>query len=296
MDFGAVMTATCLAAALGTLAHGAWRQLPDRDGAGDGRELLLPSRWRSRWGRAGASALGAVLLSGVAFFALTLLGVRERIIDALPASLRHAIAVGIGLFVRSSGSPRPASSSARRAPASCTSATSRARRRWSRASGCSRRWRSSRAAVPRRAPLGHRARDRGSRGVSGSCIGRVWSRRRRRSRRRSCNSTSPARSSRARLPAVLLFLFMAVFDAVGTLVAIGEQGGFFRDGRLPRARRALLADSAGDRRWRRASAPRPSPPTSRAPPASPRAPAPASPTSSPPRASSPRSSARRSCA
>jgi AGZA family xanthine/uracil permease-like MFS transporter len=44
-------------------------------------------------------ALGAVLLSGVAFFALTLLGIRERIIDALPASLRHAIAVGIGLFV-----------------------------------------------------------------------------------------------------------------------------------------------------------------------------------------------------
>jgi AGZA family xanthine/uracil permease-like MFS transporter len=47
------------------------------------------------------------------------------------------------------------------------------------------------------------------------------------------------------LPAVLIFLFMAVFDAIGTLVAIGEQGGFFRDGRLPRARRALLADSAG---------------------------------------------------
>jgi AGZA family xanthine/uracil permease-like MFS transporter len=47
------------------------------------------------------------------------------------------------------------------------------------------------------------------------------------------------------LPAVLIFLFMAVFDAIGTLVAIGEQGGFFRDGKLPRARRALLADSAG---------------------------------------------------
>ena len=43
----------------------------------------------------------------------------------------------------------------------------------------------------------------------------------------------------------VIFLFMAVFDAIGTLIAIGEQGGFLRDGRLPRATPALMADSSG---------------------------------------------------
>jgi xanthine/uracil/vitamin C permease (AzgA family) len=59
----------------------------------------------------------------VAFFALTVLGIRERIVDALPASLRHAIAVGIRLFVALLGSRRRASSSVRRTRASSTSAT-----------------------------------------------------------------------------------------------------------------------------------------------------------------------------
>ena len=38
---------------------------------------------------------------------------------------------------------------------------------------------------------------------------------------------------------------MAVFDAVGTLVGIGEQGGFMKEGKLPRAGRALTADASG---------------------------------------------------
>jgi AGZA family xanthine/uracil permease-like MFS transporter len=38
---------------------------------------------------------------------------------------------------------------------------------------------------------------------------------------------------------------MAVFDAIGTLIGIGEQGGFMKDGKLPRAGRALTADASG---------------------------------------------------
>jgi AGZA family xanthine/uracil permease-like MFS transporter len=49
----------------------------------------------------------------------------------------------------------------------------------------------------------------------------------------------------AMIPVVVIFLFMAVFDAIGTLIAIGEQAGFLRDGRLPRATPALMADSSG---------------------------------------------------
>jgi AGZA family xanthine/uracil permease-like MFS transporter len=49
----------------------------------------------------------------------------------------------------------------------------------------------------------------------------------------------------AMVPVVVVFLFMAVFDAIGTLIGIGQQGGFLRDGRLPRATPALMADSSG---------------------------------------------------
>lgn len=44
---------------------------------------------------------------------------------------------------------------------------------------------------------------------------------------------------------VFVFLFLALFDSVGTLVGVGEQAGLMRDGTLPRAREALLADAVG---------------------------------------------------
>ena len=44
---------------------------------------------------------------------------------------------------------------------------------------------------------------------------------------------------------VFVFLFIDLFDTMGTLVGVGERGGFMVNGRLPRANRALLADSTG---------------------------------------------------
>ena len=44
---------------------------------------------------------------------------------------------------------------------------------------------------------------------------------------------------------IFVFFFLALFDSVGTLVAVGEQAGLMRDGTLPRARGALLADAVG---------------------------------------------------
>jgi AGZA family xanthine/uracil permease-like MFS transporter len=49
----------------------------------------------------------------------------------------------------------------------------------------------------------------------------------------------------AMVPVVVIFLFMAVFDAIGTLIGVGQQAGLLRDGRLPRATPALMADSSG---------------------------------------------------
>jgi AGZA family xanthine/uracil permease-like MFS transporter len=49
----------------------------------------------------------------------------------------------------------------------------------------------------------------------------------------------------AMIPVIVIFLFMAVFDAIGTLIGVSERAGYLKDGRLPRATRALLADSSG---------------------------------------------------
>jgi AGZA family xanthine/uracil permease-like MFS transporter len=49
----------------------------------------------------------------------------------------------------------------------------------------------------------------------------------------------------AMAPVVAIFLFMVFFDTVGTLVGVTQQAGLMRDGRLPRARQAFVADAAG---------------------------------------------------
>jgi len=46
-------------------------------------------------------------------------------------------------------------------------------------------------------------------------------------------------------PYVVVFLFMDMFDTVGTLIGVSEQAGFMRDGKLPRANRALMSDAIG---------------------------------------------------
>jgi len=47
------------------------------------------------------------------------------------------------------------------------------------------------------------------------------------------------------VPIIFTFFFLDLFDSIGSLIGIAEQGGFMRDGQLPRAREALLADAIG---------------------------------------------------
>jgi adenine/guanine/hypoxanthine permease len=51
--------------------------------------------------------------------------------------------------------------------------------------------------------------------------------------------------SPAMLPFVFVFLFMLIFDAIGTLIAVCEQAGFMKGNKLPRAREAMLSDAIG---------------------------------------------------
>jgi AGZA family xanthine/uracil permease-like MFS transporter len=55
----------------------------------------------------------------------------------------------------------------------------------------------------------------------------------------------PALLNPSMAPVVMVFLFMALFDTVGTLVGVGSQAGLMRDGKLARAGRAFVADASG---------------------------------------------------
>ncbi|MBI4160830.1 MAG: NCS2 family permease, partial [Acidobacteria bacterium] len=243
MDFGAVMTATCLAAGIATWAMGIAANYPIALAPAMGQNvffLTVVAGMGVRW----ETALAAVFLSGAAFFLLTLCRIRGWLLDAVPEGLKHAIAVGIGLFIaflglagagiveKAEGSGLLRLGDLSRAPTRVALAgllvaaallargirsgvlagiLASAGLAW--ALGLV-EWQGVVAAPPSLAPTFLRLDLRGV--------------------------LDPAL-----LPIVLLFLFMAMFDAIGTLIGVGEQGGFLRDGRLPRATPALLADSSG---------------------------------------------------
>jgi len=99
MDQGAVFVATCLAAALGSLVMGLYANYPVALAPGMGLNAYFTYGVVGGMGYTWQVALGAVFLSGLIFFALSLFRVRERIIDAIPHSLKLAISAGIGFFL-----------------------------------------------------------------------------------------------------------------------------------------------------------------------------------------------------
>jgi len=99
MDKGALITATILAAALGTLLAGLWANVPFAMAPGMGLNAFFAYSLVIGKGVTWQTALGVVFISGVIFFLLTVLGVRRHVIAAIPFELRLAIAAGIGLFI-----------------------------------------------------------------------------------------------------------------------------------------------------------------------------------------------------
>jgi len=95
----AVFVATCLAAAVGSLIMGFYANYPIGMAPGMGLNAYFAYAVVLGMGIPWQSALGAVFISGCLFLAISLLGVRERIINGIPPSLRRAITVGIGLFL-----------------------------------------------------------------------------------------------------------------------------------------------------------------------------------------------------
>jgi AGZA family xanthine/uracil permease-like MFS transporter len=243
MDFGAVMTATCISAAIATFAMGLLANYPIALAPGMGENFFFLTVCVTM-GVAWETALAAVFISGVVFILLTFLKIREMIIDAIPMSLKHAIAVGIGLFIayiglvgagiaeksetgmlmRLGDLSRPATLVA--CAGLVVTITLMARRiRGAILIGILLstvlawllglvEWQGLVAAPPSMAPTFMKLDLDGLLHL-------------------------------AMVPVIVIFLFMAVFDAIGTLIGVSERAGYLKDGKLPRATRALLADSSG---------------------------------------------------
>ena len=99
MDFGAVFVATCAAAAFGSLVMGVYANYPVALAPGMGLNAFFTYGVVLGMGHSWQVALGAVLVAGVIFVALSVLPVREWIINSIPQTLKMAISAGIGLFL-----------------------------------------------------------------------------------------------------------------------------------------------------------------------------------------------------
>jgi len=97
MDFGAVMTATIIAAGVTTILMGLVTNYPFALASGMGLNAFFAFVVAAQFGW--QAALGAVFISGVVFFILSVSGLISRIDAAVPASLKSAVAAGIGLFI-----------------------------------------------------------------------------------------------------------------------------------------------------------------------------------------------------
>ena len=243
MDFGAVMVATCLASAFATLLMGVLANYPIGVAPAMGHNFYFAFTVCVAMQVPWQVALGAVAIAGLLFIATATVGLRERLIVVIPASLKHAMAVGIGLLVGLIGlqwggliadspgtlvtlgdlSSRPTLLTLF---GLVTIAILMAR------------------GVPGALLIGMFAST-----LLGLAMGIV--------QYQGLIAAPPSLSptllrldlagalSTAMLPVILIFFFLALFDSVGTLVGVASHAGLMRDGMLPRARQALLADAAG---------------------------------------------------
>ncbi|HLA84257.1 MAG TPA: NCS2 family permease [Thermoguttaceae bacterium] len=284
LDFGAVMTATCLAAAVATALMGLYARWPIGLAPGMGENFFfvfsaLPAAGAmiAAGARDGSIdpattadwriALGVVFISGLLFMLLTLFGIREMVYQAISPSMRHAIAIGIGLFIALIG------------------------------------MRNARLVVPDAAPpridphfaspdlvvfffglfltaalFARKTRGAIVWGILGATLfaavlklGLAWAPEfiarsplvvesdLMKHFHPSWKVVSPPPSitptllkmdlvnalSWTMMPFILIFLFMDVFDTLGTLIGVTEQAGLAKDGQLPRLRQAMMSDAVG---------------------------------------------------
>lgn len=99
MDKAALITVTITAAAIGTLLAGIWAKVPFAMAPGMGLNAFFTYTLVMGSGVDWQTALGVVFISGIVFLLLTITGIRTKIVHVIPLSLRLAVGAGIGLFI-----------------------------------------------------------------------------------------------------------------------------------------------------------------------------------------------------
>ncbi len=242
MDRDAVFVATCLASAIGSLLMGLLANYPIGQAPGMGINAVFTFGLVKGMGLPWETALGAVFLSGLLFVLVSLLRVREWFVNAIPASLKHAITAGVGLFLallalHAAGIVAPSPDTL------VTLGNIKSPPALLAMGGFLLMVVLDRRGVPGAILLGILAVTVGSVALGLSSFKGVFS---------APPSLMPtlfkadvrAALDPAVLGVVLSFFLMSLFETSGTLIAIAQRGGFLDDrGRLPRLERALLADS-----------------------------------------------------
>ncbi|MBN1870444.1 MAG: NCS2 family permease [Candidatus Omnitrophica bacterium] len=251
MDFDAVMVATCVASAIACFTMAILANYPIALAPGMGHNVYFAfvacpivasilgdkspvEPWQV--------ALGAIFISGMIFIFFSFFGLRERIITAVPASLRNAIAVGIGLLIALVGfewsgitAPNPATYVAMgnlNSPPVLLSLFGLL------VISC----------LMARHVIGAVLIGMVITAIVGIVTGIAA----------FSGFTSPIPSLKPTflklsfsgalsigfLELVFVFFFLDLFDTVGTLIGVGEKAGFMKDNQLPRAKEALFSDAS----------------------------------------------------
>ncbi len=243
MPVDGVLFATCISSAIATLIMGLWANYPIALAPGMSLNAYFTYSIVVGRGIPWQTALGVVFLSGVLFLLLTLTKFREQIVNGIPDSLKFGTAGGIGLFIAFIG------------------------------------LRNARIVIANKATfvgMGHLADPQVllaagglifiailmARRIGGAILigivaitlagiplglahwpGHFFSLPHPSGTFLQLDLRSAAKIGLGEL--IFVFFFVDLFDNVGTLVGVCEEGGFLRDGKLPHASRALLSDAFG---------------------------------------------------
>jgi adenine/guanine/hypoxanthine permease len=285
MDFGAVMTATCISSAIATAIMGLYARYPIAQAPGMGENFffvfsVLPAVTAAGFSNSWQVGLGIVFISGILFLALSLSGIRKVIIDSVSPSMKNAMAVGIGLFIAFIGMQN--------AGVIVTAATIASTPDGAIISGGTLVKLNPKivsvdlivfaAGLLITAAL-YARKIRGAiiLGIAGATFlsilikfisdsslqiaGSNFLSDSRLIKEFTLSSTVfslppsikptifkmnlSGALSISMIPFIIIFLFMVLFDTIGTLIGVSEQAGFIKDNKLPRANKAFLSDAVG---------------------------------------------------
>ncbi|HCW53218.1 MAG TPA: guanine permease [Clostridium sp.] len=99
MEKGAIVTATCLAAAIASIFMGVYANLPFVLASGMGLNAYFAYSVVLGKGISWHIALTAVFVEGIIFILMSLFKIREAVVNAIPMNMKHAVTAGIGLFI-----------------------------------------------------------------------------------------------------------------------------------------------------------------------------------------------------